>query len=355
MPTPSVNTKKVEDLSLRVVNDMGGAFTMALGYIGDRLGLFRILAQEGPMSSVELAQKMGLNERYVREWAKALVAADYLDYDPKSGRIHMTEEQAQVLAKEDSPTFVGGAFHFTTPSIYNVPKILEAFKKGGGIAYSEIGEEIPEAIERFFRPAYVNFLARDWVGVVPGLAEKLQRGALVADVGCGAGQSSVALAKAYPKSKVVGVDNDARSIQRAQKLKSSQRVDNVEFMQAPAHELPKNKKYDLICSFDCIHDMADPRKTLRTLHDSLADDGVYLWSEPATSDQPLENRNPVGRAFAAVSPLHCLTVSLASHGEGLGTQLGLKGVQELAREAGFTSVEPLPIQNPLHRIYALRR
>jgi len=141
MPTPSVNTKKVEDLSLRVVNDMGGAFTMALGYIGDRLGLFRTLTQEGPMSSVELAQKMGLNERYVREWAKALVAADYLDYDPKSGRIHMTEEQAQVLAKEDSPTFVGGAFHFTTPSIYNVPKILEAFKEVESTFPREAGNE----------------------------------------------------------------------------------------------------------------------------------------------------------------------------------------------------------------------
>lgn len=350
-----MNEKKIEELAFRVIGDMGGAFTMALGYIGDRLGLFRAMAGAGPLTSTELAAKTKLNERYVREWLRAMVAAEYVEYDTASSKYVMTDEQAFVLANEDSPMFVGGAFHFTTPSILNVKRVMEAFRNGGGIPYSEIGEEIPEAIERFFRPGYLHFLAKEWLAAVPGLTARLEKGATIADIGCGGGQSTVAMAKAFPKSKVLGIDYDPRGIARAQKLATTNRLNNVEFLQAPADRIPKDQKYDLICSFDCIHDMVDPRGTLKVIREALADNGVYVWSEPNASDQAHENRNPLGKAFHAISPLHCMTVSLAYNGEGLGTVIGEAGARALAHEAGFSSFEKLPIQNPFNQFFALRR
>lgn len=350
-----MNDKKVEEMAFRVVGDMGGAFTMALGYVGDQLGLFKAMAGAGPISSVELAAKLKLNERYVREWLRAMVAAEYIDYDPNTSKYVMSEEQAFVLANEDSPMFVGGAFHFTTPSISNVPKIMDAFRKGGGIPYSEIGNEIPHAIERFFRPGYLNFLAKDWLGTVPGLVPRLEKGAAIADVGCGRGQSSVAMAKAYPKSTILGIDYHEPSIASARKLAAKQGLSNVEFLQAAAHEIPPGKKFDLICSFDCIHDMVDPKATVRAIRDALADDGVYVWSEPNASANAHENRNPVGKAFHSISPLHCMTVSLAYNGAGLGTVIGESGARSLAKEAGFRHFERLPIQNPFNQFFALRK
>lgn len=350
-----MDTKKVEELAFRVVGDMGGAFTMALGYVGDRMGLFRAMAGAGPVTSAELATKTKLNERYVREWLRAMVAAEYVDYDTQSGKYVMTDEQAFVLAKEDSPMFVGGAFHFTTPSIWNVPKIMDAFQKGGGVSYSEIGKEIPEAIERFFRPGYVNFLVKDWLGAVPGLTARLENGVSVADIGCGCGQSTVTMGKAFPKSKVLGIDYHGPSIERGRKLAASSGLVNVEFLQAPAHEIPGNRKFELICSFDCIHDMVDPLATLRAIREALTEDGLYIWSEPNASANAHENRNPLGKAFHSISPLHCMTVSLAHDGAGLGTVIGESGARELAKGAGFSRFERLPIQNPFNQFFALRR
>jgi len=351
----SMNLKKVEELAFRVVGDMGGAFVMALGYIGDRLGLFKAMAGAGPLTSIELAEKTSLNERYVREWLRAMVACEYLDYEAASERYVMTAEQAFVLANEDSPMFVGGAFHFTAPSIQNTPKIMDAFRHGGGISYSEIGDEIPSAIERFFRPGYVNFLVKDWLAAVPGLIEKLEKGATVVDVGCGRGQSTVTIAKAFPNSRVVGIDYHAQSIERARKLAAEQGAANVEFVAASADKIPSDRKYDLICSFDCIHDMVDPLGTLKAIREALAPHGVYLWSEPNASDKAHENRNPLGRTFHSISPLHCMTVSLAHNGAGLGTVIGETGARSLAKEAGFSSFEKLPIQNPFNQFFALGR
>ncbi len=329
---------KVEELAFRVVGDMGGAFIMALGYIGDRLGLYKAMDGAGPITSDELASKTGLNERYVREWLRSMVAAEYIDYDPESQRYSMSPEQAFVLSNEDSPMFVGGGFHFTAPSLLNVPRIMEAFKTGGGIPYSEIGEEIPPAIERFFRPGYINFLARDWLGAVPGLIARLENGIMAGDIGCGRGQSTVAMAKAYPQSRFLGIDYDRGSIAAARKLAENAGLKNIEFVEGAADQIPRDRAYELICSFDCIHDMVDPLGALKAIHAVLAPDGVYIWSEPNCSHEAHENRNPVGRTFHAISPLHCMTVSLAYHGAGLGTVIGEKGARELAAKAGFSNV-----------------
>jgi len=351
----SMNMKKVEELAFRVVGDMGGAFVMALGYIGDRLGLFKAMAGAGPLTSAELARKTSLNERYVREWLRAMVAAEYVDYDTASDRYVMTAEQAFVLANEDSPMFVGGGFHFTAPSIQNTHKIMEAFRSGGGISYSEIGEEIPRAIERFFRPGYLNFLVKDWLAAVPGLIPKLEKGANIGDVGCGRGQSTVTMAKAFPNSRVLGIDYHVPSIEYARGLAAEQGAANVEFVAAAADKIPTDRKYDLICSFDCIHDMVDPLVTLKAIREALSPEGIYVWSEPNASHNAHENRNPLGRTFHSISPLHCMTVSLAHGGAGLGTVIGEAGARGLAEQAGFTSFDRLPIENPFNQFFALHK
>jgi 2-polyprenyl-3-methyl-5-hydroxy-6-metoxy-1,4-benzoquinol methylase len=350
-----MNMDKVHEAAFRVIGDTGGAFTITLGYLGDRLGLFKAMAGAAPMNSIELAAKTQLNERYVREWLRAMVAAEYVEYDPASDKYYMTEEQAFVLANEDSPLFVGGALHFAPPSIRNVDRIAEAFRKGGGIPYSEIGDEIPHAIERMFRPGYLNFLAKDWLGAVPGLLPRLEKGAEIADIGCGRGQSTVTMGKSFPKSRIIGIDYHGPSIEAARKLAASQGVKNVEFLQGPADKIPNGRKYDLICSFDCIHDMVDPKATLKSIRNALADDGVYVWSEPNATANAVENRNPVGKMFHSISPLHCMTVSLAYNGAGLGTVIGESGARELAKEAGFSTFEKLPIQHPLNQFFALRK
>lgn len=350
-----MDQQKAEALAFRVVADMAASFSMALGHIGDRLGLFKTLADAGPMTSEDLASKTGLNERYIREWLKAMVAAEYIDYEPETGRFVTTPEQAFVLADDASPLSAGGPLQFTAPTVLNTPRILEAFRSGGGVPYAEMGEDVAGGIARFFGPGYTNFLVSDWLPAVPGLTERLRSGIHVADVGCGWGVSTVTMAAAFPRSRFLGIDADPGSIDRARRLAAERRVRNVHWIAGPAHQLPPRPTHDLICTFDCIHDMVDPRATLRAIHAALADDGVYLWSEPNASDNPLENRNPVGKAYACVSPLHCLTVSLAQGGAGLGTVIGEAGVRALAAEAGFTSVEKLPIQNPFNQFFALRK
>jgi 2-polyprenyl-3-methyl-5-hydroxy-6-metoxy-1,4-benzoquinol methylase len=201
----------------------------------------------------------------------------------------------------------------------------------------------------------LNFLAKDWLGSVPGLVDRLNKGATIADIGCGAGQSTVTMGKSFPKTQVLGIDYHAPSIERARKLAAKEGVKNVEFLQAAAHEIPNGKKYDLVCSFDCIHDMVDPKATLKAIRNAMADDGVYIWSEPNASAHAHENRNPVGKMFHAISPLHCMTVSLAFNGAGLGTVIGEEGARALAKEAGFSKFEKLPIQHPLNQFFALRK
>ncbi len=350
-----MQVEQAEQLATRVVNDMGGAFTMALAYIGDRLDLYRALQQAGPVSSAELAERAGLHERYVREWLRAMVAAEYIEYDPQTGRYLMTPEQAAVLADEDSPYFLGGGFQMTAPSIYNTPQVIEAFRSGGGVPYHEMSEDITCGIERVFRPAYVHFLVRDWIPAIDGMQQKLEAGAMVTDIGCGRGQSTVEMAKAFPKSNFIGVDNHADSIDAARRLAERSQVRNTFFLRAGAEDLQGPEPFDLICSFDCIHDMPQPLAAAERIFATLADDGVWLWSEPNASHEAHENRNPIGRAFHAVSPMHCMTVSLAHGGAGLGTVIGEKGAREIARHAGFSRFERLEIEDAFNRFFAVRK
>src|SRR5438270_2016917 len=350
-----MDQQKVEALAFRMVADMAGSFSMALGHIGARLGVFRAMKGAGPLTSEQLSTKTGLNERYVREWLKAMVAAEYLDYDPPSGRYVLTPEQAYVLADDASPMSAGGPLQFTAPTVANTEKLLRIFRDGGGISYSEIGPEVPEGIARFFGPGYLNFLVQEWLPAVDGLPERLKAGIEVADVGCGYGLSTMTMAAAFPTSRFLGIDYDAGSIFRARRVSAERGLHNVEWRAEPAHLLPRDRWFGLICAFDCIHDMVDSKNTLRAIRAGLADDCVFLLSVLNASDNPLDIPIPFVKAFLFVSLLHFLTVSIVHHGEGLGTVIGERGVRALAAETGFSHVEKLPIQNPFNQFFALRR
>ncbi len=345
---------KIKALGQRVVVDTGGVFAIALCYIGDRLGLFRAMADGKTLTSEELAQKTNLNERYVREWLKGLVAAEYIEYKQDSDRYFMTAEQAFVLANEDSFSFVGGVFQLTIPSIVQVHRLMEAFRKGGGLSYEELGSEVAEGIDRVHRPAFKYLLAKEWLPGVPGLKERLDQGISVLDVGCGLGRASVVIGSAYPRSVILGLDPNAYSIERARSLAEGSGVDNVEFFCGTLEQLPKDRNYDLILAFDCIHDMADPVGTLKGIRGTLTKDGIFFWVEPTGSHDPVENRNPIGKMRATLSPFLCLTVSLADGGAGLGTIIGEAGARKLAEEAGFSGFEKLPIENPMQQFFSLR-
>jgi len=351
-----LDQQQVEKLAFRVIGDTSGAFTMALAYIGDRLGIFQAMAGAGPLTSEELARKTGLQERYVREWLKAMVTSEYINYDPAAQKFMMTDEQAFVLVNPDSPMYVGGLIQMGTPTTIHYNKLIEAFKHGGGVSYAELGPDVMEGTEKLFRTGYVNFLVSEWLPAVPGLVDKLKAGCEAVDIGCGAGQALIQMAKAFPNSRFTGIDNDAASIEKAKKNVAAEGVaERVKFIQLSADQVPANPKYDLICTFDCVHDMVNPRGALKAIRQALKDDGVYFWTEPNASERLEENINLLGRVFSTISTLHCMTVSLALNGEGLGTVIGEGGARELAKEAGFSKFEKLPIDNPFNQFFALRK
>jgi 2-polyprenyl-3-methyl-5-hydroxy-6-metoxy-1,4-benzoquinol methylase len=350
----------------RVVDDVGGALTVGLAYVGLRLGLFSGLAASGRTTSVALAQRSGLAERYVREWLRAMVASRYVEHDPESGAFFMTPEQIAALVDEGARTFAAGAFQFALPSLLLTPRLLEVFQSGGGIAFGELPAEIPAAIARMHRPWFDHLLVQEWLAGAPGLVEALGRGISVLDVGCGAGRSTVAMATAFPRSTFLGIDPHGPSIVEARTLAGGERLPNLAFAVRSIESLAGASEdsaaagrggptpFDLIVAIDCVHDMPAPVSGLRAMGAALSKGGSVFWSEPTGSREPLENRNPQGKLRSNLSPFHCLTVSLAAGGAGLGTIIGEAGARELAVQAGFASFEKLPIDSPAQQFFRLR-
>ncbi|MES1164278.1 MAG: class I SAM-dependent methyltransferase [Verrucomicrobiota bacterium] len=346
---PETSTRTLAE---RVVDDLGGAFTVGLAYLGDKLGLFAALAAHGPSTSADLAARLGLDERYVREWLNAMVAARYIEHQSAGATYAMTPEQAAVLADEGSRLFAAGGFTFALESLMLAPRLAGPFRHGGGIPFDELPAAIPVAIDRMHRPWFEHLLVQEWIAGVPGLSQRLTRGARVLDVGCGLGRSTMAMARAFPASTFLGIDPHAPSIQRAHAQVAAADLRNLSFATAPVDALEADA-FDLIVAIDCVHDMADPVASLRAMRDLLALDGQLLWSEPTGSPDPLENRNPYGRLRASLSPFHCLTISMATGGAALGTIIGEAGARDLARQAGFSRFEKVPIASPTQQFFLL--
>ena len=332
---PAFDEAKLMDLVFRCVGDFGAILSGTLVAIGDKLGLYRAIADAGSVTSSQLAKATDTAERYVREWLAAQAASGYITYDG-GGRYSLSPEQREVFANGDSPGYMVGGFQLTAAATRAYPQILEAFRTGKGVGWHEHDRELFPGTERFFRPGYLANLVGGWLPALGGVVEKLTKGARVADVGCGHGASTIIMARAFPNSQFVGFDYHDASIAAARQAAKAEGLKNVTFEVASAKAYPGT--YDLVCHFDCLHDMGDPAGAAKHAYDSLAEDGTWLLVEPNANDDVSDNLNPVGRVFYSASTLICTPASLSQEvGAGLGAQAGEARLREIAQQAGFTS------------------
>jgi SAM-dependent methyltransferase len=332
-----VNEERLHEFVMKAFGDMSGALTSALVVIGDKLGLYKAMAGAGAITPAELATKTGTQERLVREWLQAQAASGYVSYDAKTGRYDLPAEQAVALTDEESPFCVLGGFQGMTAAAKAEPKVAKAFRNGGGVGWHEHDPGLFVGVERFFRPGYNAHLVSEWIPALEGVKAKLERGAKVADIGCGHGASTVIMAKAFPRSTFVGFDYHEESIEAARARATAAGVaDRVRFEVASATSFP-GSDYDLVALFDCLHDMGDPVGTARHLRKALASDGTWLLVEPFANDDVQDNLNPIGRLFYSVSTLVCTPGSLSQDvGYGLGAQAGEGRLRDVANQSGFT-------------------
>lgn len=333
---PAVDAEKLQAFMGKLVGDMGAAWSGVMVLIGERLGLFKALAEGGPATPAELAQRTGTAERYVREWLSALAAAGYVEYGKTTRRFSMTPEQAMALADENSPVYIAAAFDVIKSGYIDEPKVTKAFQSGTGVGWHEHHDCLFRGVERFFRTGYQAHLVQEWIPALDGVAAKLKRGAKVADIGCGHGASTVLMAKAYPKSTFVGYDYHRESIERARAAAAEAGVANATFEVAKAKDFP-GRDFDFIAAFDCIHDMGDPQGAVAHIKKALRPDGTFMLVEPFAHDDVADNLNPVGRLYYSASTMICTPASLSQEvGLGLGAQAGEARLREVVTAAGFT-------------------
>ena len=320
----------------KVFGDLTAALSAPLLLVGDRLGLYRAMASGGPATSKELAKRTKTSERYIREWLGNQAAAGYVEYDKESGRYTLPPEHAMVLADESSPAFMVGGFDVADASFQGVERTAKAFKSGKGVAWGAQHPSLFRGTARFFGPGYRANLAGAWLSSLEGVVEKLHRGAKVADVGCGHGISTSVMATAFPKSHFTGFDPHAPSVRDAKKHAAAAGAKkNTKFEVAMAAEFP-GTGYDLVCFFDCFHDMGDPLGAAKHVKKSLAADGTFLLVEPFAGDSVEENLHPIGRAFYAASTQICVPASLSQRGAAaLGAQAGEARIAQIMKKAGF--------------------
>lgn len=329
-----MDEQKLVEFMGRLVNDMGGAAMLASILVGEELGLYRAMADSQPVTAHELAQRTRCNERLVLEWLRAQAASGYVQ--PIGERFRLPPEQALALAVEDSPVFVAGGAQVVASMYLDKDKVIAAMRGDGALAWGDHHPCLFAGTERFFRPGYRANLVSSWLPALDGVVPKLERGAKVADVGCGHGASTVVLAQAFPNSQFVGYDNHGASIEVATKRAYEAGVgERATFHQATAQTFP-GQGFDLICFFDCLHDMGDPLGAVRRAYDALAPGGSVLLVEPFANDHLEDNLTPVGRMFYAASTFVCTPNSLAQDvGLGLGAQAGESRLRSLFLEAGF--------------------
>jgi SAM-dependent methyltransferase len=331
-----IDEHKLHDLMGLMVNELGAAQNAALVILGDELGLYSALNERGPLSSYELADATGTHERYVREWLSAQAASGFVSYDAVTRKFSLSPEQAAVLANDDSVVNMVGGFQALVATYADRPKLAEAFRTGEGVCWTEHCNCLFCGTDRFFRPGYRANLLSSWLPALDGVVEKLERGAIVADVGCGHGTSTRIMAQAFPKSEFVGIDFHEDSIAEARQTTNG--LPNVRFETARAQDFD-GADFDLITLFDALHDMGDPVGAARHIASRLAPDGKVMLVEPMAGDALEQNLHPVGRIFYAASTNFCVPASLGQEvGAALGAQAGQKRLEAVLREGGLSNV-----------------
>jgi 2-polyprenyl-3-methyl-5-hydroxy-6-metoxy-1,4-benzoquinol methylase len=333
----AVNEAKLHEFLGKAVGDMGAAMSAVLVTIGEKLGYYKALAANGPMTSAELASKTRTSERMTREWLLNQAAGGYVNYHPKDGTYSMSEEQAFCLSDDASPAFLLGAFDIIASIHRDEPKITDAFRSGKGLPWGAHDACLFCGTERFFAPNYRGNLATNWIPALNGVKSRLADGAQVADVGCGHGASTVIMAQAYPRANFVGFDFHEPSIQCARKRATDAGVKNVRFEVADATRFPAPPGgYDLVACFDCLHDMGDPVGCAAQVKKSLKQDGTWMIVEPNAADRVEDNLNPIGRVFSAASATICVPASMATNGPALGACAGPARLKDTVTKGGFT-------------------
>jgi SAM-dependent methyltransferase len=337
MGATAIDEAKLEAFMGKAVGDMGAIISAPLMVIGEKLGLYRAMAGAGPLSSRQVADRSGTGERYVREWLANQAAGGYLSYDAETDTFTLPDEHALALADEDSPFYILGVFESIASLYADEDKILEAFRSGAGMGWHEHDHRLFRGTERFFRPGYRAHLVSEWIPALDGVKEKLERGAKVADVGCGHGASTVIMAAAFPNSEFHGFDYHAPSIERAREAAEEAGVaERVSFEVASAKGYP-GAGYDLVCVFDCLHDMGDPVGASAHVLETLDGDGTWMIVEPFAHDDLAANLNPIGRVFYGASTVICTPASLDQEvGLALGAQAGEARLREVVTQGGFT-------------------
>jgi SAM-dependent methyltransferase len=333
-----MDQEKLNALIEKAVSELAAGYGGVMMSLGSKLGLYKAMDGQGPLSAKEVAERAGCNERYVREWLNSQAAGGFLLYHPSSECYELTPEQAYLLADEASPVYMPPAWEVPASMWFDEDKALEAFKTGKGVPWGDHDDRLFCGVAAFYANAYRGELVQQWLPALDGVQEKLSRGASVADVGCGHGHSTVIMAEAYPNSRFVGFDAHEDSLLQAQRLAQEKGVaDRVDFRLSKAKKLP-NDGYDLLCYFDCLHDMGDPVGAAEQAREVVAEDGTVMLVEPFANDRVEDNLNPVGRIYYSASATICCAHSLSEEkGAALGAQAGERRLADVFQKAGFSS------------------
>jgi 2-polyprenyl-3-methyl-5-hydroxy-6-metoxy-1,4-benzoquinol methylase len=343
-----------EDFVGQAVGDVGAALSVAMLRVGDRLGLYRALAADGPQTPAELAARTGTRAPLVAAWLGNQAAGDWLRYDPGTGRYELPAGHAPVLADPDSPVYFGGLAEVVTSIYADTERVVAAFRGERELPWTEHDERLFSGTERFFRPGYAANLVDGWVPALVGVEDVLRRGGRAADVGCGHGVSTILLAQAFPRSTFAGSDSHGPSVERARKLAAEAGVSATASFEVAAADELTGGPYDLVCVFDALHDMGHPVEVLAHLRGQLAPGGTVMLVEPYANDRVEDNLTPVGRVFYAASAAVCTPGGLSQHGEPLGAQAGPARTLAAARQAGFSGGR-MATSTPFNAVYELTR
>jgi len=334
---PAVDEQVLQQFMMKAVGDMGAAAVCATIMLGQKLGLYQAMAGAGPMTAADLAHKTKTNERLIQEWLNAQAAGGYLSY--ADGKYTLAPEPAMALANDQSPVFIGGAYDVLAAMFSSDDRLAEGFHNNKGLGWKDQHPRLFGGTERFFRPGYQTFLTTAWIPALEGVEDKLKAGAKVADVGCGHGASTIIMAHAYPKSQFVGFDYHDGSIKTArERAKESNLGEGVKFETKDAKSYPGKNEYDLICFFDCLHDMGDPVGAAKHARKALKEDGTVLLIEPMAGNSVEENlASPISPMFYAASTMLCCANAVNQGGDPvLGAQAGEGKLREVFEKAGFT-------------------